>query len=123
MFCASLADCVRQRCGPSVARRPWHLIRETPNLDWLLLTKRIGNVNKSEELPIGLDGFVQPAKEGRSITGKTLVLEGAAPFTSHPEWHAFPENQQLARIGKKAAGRELDGRIWDETRSHLNAEA
>jgi protein gp37 len=56
-----------------------------------------------------------PAKEGRSITGKTLVLEGAAPFTSHPEWHAFPDGQQLARIGKKAAGRQLDGRTWDET--------
>ena len=54
-----------------------------------------------------------PAKEGRSITGKTLVLEGAAPFTSHSEWHAFPDGQQLARIGKKATGRLLDGRTWD----------
>lgn len=56
-----------------------------------------------------------PAKEGRNITGKTLVLEGAAPFTSHPEWPPFPDGQQLARIGKKAAGRQLDGRTWDET--------
>jgi protein gp37 len=55
-----------------------------------------------------------PAKDGRSITGKTLVLEGAAPFTDHPKWHGFANGQQVARVGKKAAGRQLDGRTWDE---------
>lgn len=50
-----------------------------------------------------------PAKEGRSITGHVLVLEGAAPFTKNPEWHGFDDGQQVARVGKKAAGRLLDG--------------
>ncbi|MBV7457365.1 phage Gp37/Gp68 family protein [Acidovorax sp. sif1233] len=54
-----------------------------------------------------------PAKEGRSITGRTLVLEGSAPFTDHPQWHGFEDGQQIARVGKKAAGRLLDGRAWD----------
>ena len=54
-----------------------------------------------------------PAKEGRSITGRTLVLEGSAPFTDNPQWHGFEDGQQVARVGKKAAGRLLDGRTWD----------
>lgn len=55
-----------------------------------------------------------PAKEGRSITGRTLVLEGSAPFTDNPQWHGFEDGQQVARVGKKAAGRLLDGRTWNE---------
>jgi protein gp37 len=50
-----------------------------------------------------------PAIEGRSVLGKTLILEGAAPFTDNPQWHGFEDGQQVARIGKKAAGRLLDG--------------
>lgn len=50
-----------------------------------------------------------PAIDGRSVLGKTLILEGAAPFTSTPEWHGFDNGQQSARVGKKAAGRQLDG--------------
>lgn len=43
VFCASLADIFDNR-APDVHRmRLWKLIAETPNLDWLLLTKRIGN--------------------------------------------------------------------------------
>jgi protein gp37 len=55
-----------------------------------------------------------PAIKGRSVTGHTLVLEGHAPFTNHPQWHGFEGGQQVARVGKKAAGRLLDGRTWDE---------
>jgi protein gp37 len=43
VFCASMAD-VFDKNAPSGAREKlWALIRETPALDWLLLTKRIGN--------------------------------------------------------------------------------
>lgn len=50
-----------------------------------------------------------PAKVGRSITGHVLVLEGSAPFSKNPEWHGFEDGQRVARVGKKAAGRLLDG--------------
>ena len=43
VFCASMAD-VFDKDGPADARaRLWGLIHDTPSLDWLLLTKRIGN--------------------------------------------------------------------------------
>lgn len=44
VFCASLADVFDNAVDPAWRDDLWALIRETPNLDWLLLTKRIGNV-------------------------------------------------------------------------------
>lgn len=44
VFCASMAD-VFDSEGPALERaRLWELIRETPNLDWQLLTKRPHNI-------------------------------------------------------------------------------
>jgi len=44
VFCASLADVFDNKIDPTWRHELWALIRETPNLDWLILTKRIGNV-------------------------------------------------------------------------------
>jgi protein gp37 len=46
VFCASMADVFDNKADPAVRDRLWRLIRRTPNLDWLLLTKRIGNAPK-----------------------------------------------------------------------------
>jgi protein gp37 len=46
VFCASMADVFDKAADPLVRDRLWQLIRGTPNLDWLLLTKRIGNAQK-----------------------------------------------------------------------------
>src|SRR5689334_19979739 len=48
VFCASMADVFEGRKElDSWRRRLWHLISETPHLDWLLLTKRPENVLKA----------------------------------------------------------------------------
>jgi len=45
VFCASMADVFDNADDlPPVRDMLWELIRKTPHLDWLLLTKRIGNV-------------------------------------------------------------------------------
>jgi protein gp37 len=47
VFCNSMADVFDNHPGVVAARRElWDLIRLTPSLDWLILTKRIGNVAK-----------------------------------------------------------------------------
>ena len=43
VFCASMADIFDKNSPPGARERVWSLMRETPHLDWLLLTKRIGN--------------------------------------------------------------------------------
>lgn len=44
VFCASMADVFDNAVPQEVRERLWTLIDETPNLTWLILTKRIGNV-------------------------------------------------------------------------------
>ncbi|MEM5384182.1 phage Gp37/Gp68 family protein [Paraburkholderia phymatum] len=44
VFCASLADVFDNAVSPTWRAELFELIESTPNLDWLLLTKRIGNV-------------------------------------------------------------------------------
>lgn len=219
VFCASLADVFDNSVSKSWRADLFDLIEQTPNLDWLLLTKRIGNVpemvadvgrylfwidkeddymppnvwlgativNQEEadrDIPkllavpaarsflsmepllgavdlvpmfehraevwndTGVDWVIVggesgtgarpmhpdwarslrdqcadagvpylfkqwgewlPAVPGRSVLGPTLILEGHAPFSDNPRWHGFADGQQVARIGKKAAGRLLDG--------------
>ena len=46
VFCASLADVFDNEVEPLWRNQLFDLIKDTPNLIWLLLTKRIGNVNK-----------------------------------------------------------------------------
>ncbi|MBA4092284.1 MAG: hypothetical protein C0494_17070 [Sphingobium sp.] len=55
VFCASLADVFDNAVPDEWRADLFQLVRETPHLDWLLLTKRIGNVLKmsgaSAQLP------------------------------------------------------------------------
>lgn len=46
VFCASLADVFDNEVDDSWRVDLWQLLRETPNLRWMLLTKRIGNAPK-----------------------------------------------------------------------------
>jgi protein gp37 len=46
VFCASLADVFDKEAPLGARERLFELIEQTPNLDWLLLTKRIGNVQE-----------------------------------------------------------------------------
>jgi protein gp37 len=46
VFCASLGDWADSEAPAGQRERLWALIRETPNLDWLLLTKRAGNIRR-----------------------------------------------------------------------------
>lgn len=46
VFCASLADVFDNEVDPAWRTDLFALIRATPNLDWLLLTKRIGNADR-----------------------------------------------------------------------------
>jgi protein gp37 len=53
VFCASLADVFDNAVDPQWREDLFELIAATPNLDWLLLTKRIGNVGNM--LPVPFD--------------------------------------------------------------------
>lgn len=56
VFCASLADVFDNEAPDEWRADLWKLIERTPNLRWILLTKRIGNVKKMVPLT-WLSGF------------------------------------------------------------------
>lgn len=58
VFCASLADVFDNEVDPVWRSDLFKLIGDTPNLDWLLLTKRVGNVFRM--LPFGWQDFGMP---------------------------------------------------------------
>ena len=46
VFCGSMCDVFDNNAPAGQRERLWELIRQTPNLQWQLLTKRVGNIKK-----------------------------------------------------------------------------
>lgn len=46
VFCASMADVFDNEAPPEWRERLWDVVRDTPYLRWIFVTKRIGNVEK-----------------------------------------------------------------------------
>lgn len=91
VFCASLADVFDNAVDPEWRDDLWRLIEQTPNLDWLLLTKRIGNVDNMLPVPFDFDRLypnvwigatvVNQAEADRDIP-KLLATPAAVRFLS-----------------------------------------
>lgn len=64
VFCASLADVFDNEVDPQWRADLFQLIISTPNLDWLLLTKRIGNakamIAEAVECPMDMMDVLRP---------------------------------------------------------------
>lgn len=71
VFCASMADVFERRADLNDQRaRLWKLIEETPNLDWLLLTKRPQNIKR---LVPWKNDWPRNVWLGTSLENQTLV--------------------------------------------------
>ncbi len=90
VFCASLADVFDASVDQSWRQRLWDLIKATPHLDWLLLTKRIGNAKRMLPAPYWVSDWpnvwigatvVNQAEADRDIP-KLLALKAARRFLS-----------------------------------------
>lgn len=94
VFCASLADVFDNEVDNNLRNELLGLIYDTPNLDWLLLTKRIGNVprlmeectepGKQWELPpnVWLGATIVNQEEANRDIPKLLVVPAAKRFLS-----------------------------------------
>lgn len=182
VFCASMADVFELRADLQTSRdRLWGVIDATPNLDWLLLTKRpenvatmvpwegqwpenvwIGATAENQQYaderiphllrlpaqvrflscepllgPLDLTRWANrkrypinwvivggesghgaretPASNVRQLRQFCVSNGIAFHFKQWGHWRpAAMENQPMEALGKKAAGRDLDGRTWDE---------
>ena len=91
VFCSSLADVFDNQVPTEWRDDLFELIRATPHLDWLLLTKRIGNVGNMLPVPFDFDRLypnvwlgatvVSQAEADRDVP-KLLALDARVRFLS-----------------------------------------
>ena len=82
VFCASLADVFDNAIDPTWRRDLFDLIDQTPNLDWILLTKRIGNVmsmvSQTAQYQFDLECLQNPRMPENVWIGATIVNQAEA---------------------------------------------
>ncbi|AQG98309.1 hypothetical protein A9R05_05340 [Burkholderia sp. KK1] len=81
VFCASLADVFDNEVDLLWRRDLFRLIADTPNLDWLLLTKRIGNVTTMLR-HIGVDHLPRNVWLGATIVNQAEADRDIPKLTS-----------------------------------------
>lgn len=97
VFCASLADVFDNEVPDEWRRDLWNLIFDTPNLRWILLTKRIGNAAKMlppdwpNNFPnVGLMATLADQEEWDRDFAKLMAVPAA--------WHGVSAEPLLGRI-------------------------
>ncbi len=82
VFCASLADVFDNEVPDEWRTDLWKLIASTPHLDWLLLTKRIGNVTYPMPHNVWLGISIVTQKEAERDIPKLLAASAYTRFLS-----------------------------------------
>lgn len=120
VFCASLADVFDIDVDPAWRSALFALIFSTPHLDWLLLTKRIGNVKAM--LPFGWECGAHPniwigativnQQEADRDIPKLLALPAFGKrFLSMEPLLGYVDLSSFARSNGQGLMRPLDGRF------------
>ena len=87
VFCASLADVFDNEAAPQWRGELWALVKATQHLDWLILTKRIGNARgmaPAGGLPanVWLGATMVNQEEYDRDVGKLLAVDASVRFLS-----------------------------------------
>lgn len=87
VFCASLADVFDNEAPPQWRGELWALVKATPHLDWLILTKRIGNaagMAPAEGLPpnVWLGATMVNQPEWDRDARKLLAVDASVRYVS-----------------------------------------
>lgn len=97
VFCASLADVFDNEVPQAWRDDLWALLRETPNLRWILLTKRIGNARKMLPADWGAgypNAGLMATLENQEVWDRDYPKLAATPA----RWHGVSAEPLLGRI-------------------------
>lgn len=107
VFCASLADVFDNAVDPAWRMDLFSLIANTPNLDWLILTKRIGNV-----MPMcSSDGLMFDMICNRVWLGATVVNREEAD-RDIPKLLAVPAARRFLSMEPLLGEVDLTPHLW-----------
>ena len=100
VFCASLADVFDNEAPQEWRDDLWQLLRETPNLRWILLTKRIGNAAKMlpPDWPFPNAGLMSTL-ENQTVWDRDFPKLMALPAA----WHGVSVEPMLGPIDIRAS--------------------
>ena len=128
VFCASLADVFDNEVDPAWRAELFALIWWTPHLDWLLLTKRIGNVPKmidasdmdARGIPpnVWLGATICNQEEADRDIPKLLATPASRRFLSMEPLLGPVDLRRVCEFSSGALGRFVDslvGHRWDES--------
>lgn len=121
VFCASLADVFDKDVPQTWRTDLWDLVEATPGLDWLLLTKRIGNAERmlpkawlQQPRPnVWLGATIVNQREAERDIPKLLDTPAAKRFLSMEPLLGPVDLTRLPYDGD-GAGDALGGEIWVE---------
>lgn len=103
VFCASLADVFDNQAPVEWRADLWHLIKATPNLDWLLLTKRPQNIAKM--LPPGWGDGWPNVWLGTSVENRDEMLRRGPVLKAVPAAvHFWSSEPLLSDLGEIPSG-------------------
>lgn len=136
VFCASLADVFDNEVDPAWRADLFALIQKTPNLDWLLLTKRIGNAAKMiDDAASELEQWpVEWLSSGKLVItnvwlGATIVNQEEANrdivklLDTPAEVRFLSMEPLLGPVDLRFCGYHTSGDPWDNNRFTLNLNA
>ena len=126
VFCASLADVFDNAVDPAWRDDLWRLIERTPNLDWMLLTKRPGNIANMLPVPFDFERLYPNVWLGCTVVNqdeadrdipKLLAVSAAVRFLSMEPLLGQVRLDQVAAPHGMAEGQPwlnaLTGYAWD----------
>jgi protein gp37 len=123
VFCASLADVFDNEVPPEWRRDVLRLILNTPHLDWLLLTKRIGNAAAMlEEASQAIDGVGWQRHPWSNVWLGATVVNQTEADRDIPKLLAVPARVRFLSIEPMLGPIDLTG-IGRYTNSSQNIDA
>lgn len=130
VFCASLADVFdnHRSIGAEWRWDLWKLILDTPNLDWLLLTKRPQNIERLAPVTWRVDGFPPNVWIGTTVENQAEADRRIPHLLSIPARVRFLSCEpllgpvDLTRVGNLASLRATFPSIIAEEERHMRPE-
>ncbi|WP_137884714.1 phage Gp37/Gp68 family protein [Ralstonia sp. 3PA37C10] len=123
VFCASMADVFDKNAPAGARERLFALIKETPHLDWLILTKRIGNAPamlpadwNSGYSNVWLGASIVNQEEADRDIPKLLAVPARLRFLSMEpllgpvdisKWLGYCERLDKTGISRRASGEHI----------------
>lgn len=97
VFTSSLSDLFDNEVDPSWRADAWEVIRQTTNLRWIVLTKRVPNIKKM--LPDDWsDGYPNVGLVASVVDNAEMIRDSKRLLAIPAKWHGFSLEPQVERI-------------------------